>query len=204
MIVQALAFYVFAAVAILAGVMVISARNPVHSVLFLILAFFNGAGLFVLMGAEFLAMILVVVYVGAVAVMFMFVVMMLDINFAELRQGFLRYLPIGAVVGLVLLAELLIILGGWTLAPNARLAEAAATPAVTEISNTHALGQLIYTHYIYLFQAAGVILLIAMIGAIVLTHRQRPGVRRQDIARQVARRPQDTIEIRKIPSGKGV
>ncbi len=123
MIVQALAFYVFAAVAILAGVMVISARNPVHSVLFLILAFFNGAGLFVLMGAEFLAMILVVVYVGAVAVMFMFVVMMLDINFAELRQGFLRYLPIGAVVGLVLLAELLIILGGWTLSPNARLAE---------------------------------------------------------------------------------
>jgi NADH-quinone oxidoreductase subunit J len=204
MIVQALAFYVFAAVAILAGVMVISARNPVHSVLFLILAFFNGAGLFVLMGAEFLAMILVVVYVGAVAVMFMFVVMMLDINFAELRQGFLRYLPIGAVVGLVLLAELLIILGGWTLSPNARLAEAAATPAVTEISNTHALGQLIYTHYIYLFQAAGVILLIAMIGAIVLTHRQRPGVRRQDIARQVARRPQDTIEIHKIPSGKGV
>jgi NADH-quinone oxidoreductase subunit J len=204
MIVQALAFYVFAAVAILAGVMVISARNPVHSVLFLILAFFNGAGLFVLMGAEFLAMILVVVYVGAVAVMFMFVVMMLDINFAELRQGFLRYLPIGAVVGLVLLAELLIILGGWTLSPNARLAEAAATPAVTEISNTHALGQLIYTHYIYLFQAAGVILLIAMIGAIVLTHRQRPGVRRQDIARQVARRPQDTIEIHKIPSGRGV
>ena len=204
MIVQALAFYVFAAVAILAGVMVISARNPVHSVLFLILAFFNGAGLFVLMGAEFLAMILVVVYVGAVAVMFMFVVMMLDINFAELRQGFLRYLPIGAVVGLVLLAELLIILGGWTLSPNARLAEAAATPAVTEISNTHALGQLIYTHYIYLFQAAGLILLIAMIGAIVLTHRQRPGVRRQDIARQVARRPRDTIEIHKIPSGKGV
>ena len=205
MIVQALAFYVFAAVVILAGVMVISARNPVHSVLFLILAFFNGAGLFVLMGAEFLAMILVVVYVGAVAVMFMFVVMMLDINFAELRQGFLRYMPIGAVIGLVLLAELLIILGGWTLAPSAQRAEAAAaTPAVTEISNTHALGQLIYTHYIYLFQAAGVILLIAMIGAIVLTHRRRPGVRRQDIGRQIARRPQDTIEIHKIPSGKGV
>jgi NADH-quinone oxidoreductase subunit J len=205
MIVQALAFYVFAAVAILAGVMVISARNPVHSVLFLILAFFNGAGLFVLMGAEFLAMILVVVYVGAVAVMFMFVVMMLDINFAELRQGFLRYVPIGGVVGLVLLAELLIILGGWTLAPNAHLAEAAAaTPAATEITNTHALGLLLYTHYIYLFQAAGVILLIAMIGAIVLTHRQRPDVRRQDIAQQVARRPQDTIEIHKIPSGKGI
>ena len=203
MIVQALAFYVFATVAIVAGVMVISARNPVHSVLFLILAFFNGAGLFVLMGAEFLAMILVVVYVGAVAVMFMFVVMMLDIDFAELRQGFLRYVPIGGVVGLVLLAELLIMLGGWTLAPTARLAEA-ATPAATKISNTHALGQLIYTHYIYLFQAAGVILLIAMIGAIVLTHRRRPGVRRQVIARQVARGPRDTIELHKIPSGKGI
>jgi NADH-quinone oxidoreductase subunit J len=205
MIVQALAFYVFASVAILAGVMVISSRNPVHSVLYLILAFFNAAGLFVLMGAEFLAMILVVVYVGAVAVMFMFVVMMLDINFAELRQGFLRYVPIGGLIGLVLLAELLIILGGWTLSPAAQTTEAvAATPATTEVTNTHALGQLIYTHYIYLFQIAGLILLIAMIGAIVLTHRQRPGVRRQDISRQVARRPADTIEIRKIPSGTGV
>lgn len=205
MVVQALAFYLFASVAILAGVMVISARNPVHSVLYLILAFFNAAGLFVLMGAEFLAMILVIVYVGAVAVMFMFVVMMLDINFAELRQGFLRYAPIGAVVGMVLLAELLIILGGWTLSPTARTAEAiAATPAITDVTNTHALGNLIYTHYIYLFQIAGMILLIAMIGAIVLTHRRRPGIRRQDISRQVARRPADTIEIRKIPSGKGI
>ena len=205
MVVQALAFYLFASVAILAGVMVISARNPVHSVLYLILAFFNAAGLFVLMGAEFLAMILVVVYVGAVAVMFMFVVMMLDINFAELRQGFLRYAPIGAVVGLILLVELLIILGGWTLSPTARTTEAvAATPAITDVTNTHALGNLIYTHYIYLFQIAGMILLIAMIGAIVLTHRRRPGIRRQDISRQVARRPADTIEIRKIPSGKGI
>lgn len=205
MVVQALAFYLFASLAILAGVMVISARNPVHSVLYLILAFFNAAGLFVLMGAEFLAMILVIVYVGAVAVMFMFVVMMLDINFAELRQGFLRYAPIGAVVGMVLLAELLIILGGWTLSPTAQTAEAiAATPAITDVTNTHALGQLIYTHYIYLFQVAGLILLIAMIGAIVLTHRRRPGIRRQDISRQVARRPADTIEIRKIPSGKGI
>ena len=205
MVVQALAFYLFASVAILAGVMVISARNPVHSVLYLILAFFNAAGLFVLMGAEFLAMILVVVYVGAVAVMFMFVVMMLDINFAELRQGFLRYAPIGAVVGLILLVELLIILGGWTLSPTARTTEAVAvTPAITDVTNTHALGNLIYTHYIYLFQIAGMILLIAMIGAIVLTHRRRPGIRRQDIARQVARRPADTIEIRKIPSGKGI
>ena len=205
MVVQALAFYLFASVAILAGVMVISARNPVHSVLYLILAFFNAAGLFVLMGAEFLAMILVVVYVGAVAVMFMFVVMMLDINFAELRQGFLRYAPIGAVVGLILLVELLIILGGWTLSPTARTTEAVAvTPAITDVTNTHALGNLIYTHYIYLFQIAGMILLIAMIGAIVLTHRRRPGIRRQDISRQVARRPADTIEIRKIPSGKGI
>lgn len=205
MVVQALAFYVFASVAILAGIMVISARNPVHSVLYLILAFFNAAGLFVLMGAEFLAMILLVVYVGAVAVMFMFVVMMLDINFAELRQGFLRYLPIGGLVGLVLLAELLIILGGWTLSPAAHTAEAvAATPATAEVANTHALGRLIYTHYIYLFQVAGLILLIAMIGAIVLTHRRRAGVRRQDVASQIARRPKDTIEIRNIPSGKGI
>jgi NADH-quinone oxidoreductase subunit J len=205
MIVQALAFYVFASVAILAGVMVISARNPVHSVLYLILAFFNAAGLFVLMGAEFLAMILVVVYVGAVAVMFMFVVMMLDINFAEFRQGFLRYVPIGGLIGLVLLAELLIILGGWTLSPVAQTSEAVAvTPAIADVANTHALGRLIYTHYIYLFQVAGLILLIAMIGAIVLTHRRRPGLRRQDIASQVARRPKDTIEIHKIPSGKGI
>lgn len=205
MIVSALAFYVFAAIAIISGAMVVSARNPVHSVLFLILAFFNAAGLFVLMGAEFLAMILVVVYVGAVAVMFMFVVMMLDINFAELRQGFLRYLPIGGLIGLILLVEMLIILGGWQLAPGAELAEPVAViPPPGEVTNTHALGQLLYTHYIFLFQVAGLILLIAMIGAIVLTHRQRPGVRRQDIGQQVARRPADTVEIRKIPTGKGL
>ncbi|MBK8175811.1 MAG: NADH-quinone oxidoreductase subunit J [Rhodospirillales bacterium] len=205
MIVQALAFYIFAAVAILSGLMVISARNPVHSVLFLILAFFNAAGLFVLLGAEFLAMILVVVYVGAVAVMFMFVVMMLDINFAELRQGFLRYLPIGGLVGMILLVELLVILGGWKLSPAASSAVATTVaPALDNVSNTDALGRLIYTHYLYLFQAAGIVLLIAMIGAIVLTHRQRPGARRQNIARQVNRRPEDTLEIRKVASGKGV
>jgi NADH:ubiquinone oxidoreductase subunit 6 (chain J) len=205
MLVQALAFYVFAAILVLSGLMVISARNPVHSVLFLILAFFNAAGLFVLLGAEFLAMILVVVYVGAVAVMFMFVVMMLDINFVELRQGFLRYLPVGGLIGLILLVELLLILGSWTLAPDATATEATAMmPPVGEVTNTHALGQLIYTHYIYLFQAAGLILLIAMIGAIVLTHRQRPGVRRQNISRQVGRRPEDTVEVRKVPTGKGV
>ncbi len=205
MIISALAFYVFAAIAIVSGVMVVAARNPVHSVLFLILAFFNAAGLFVLMGAEFLAMILVVVYVGAVAVMFMFVVMMLDINFAELRQGFLRYLPIGGLIGLILLVEMLAVLAGWQLGPEARVVETiAAAPPATEVTNTHALGQLLYTHYIYLFQVAGLILLIAMIGAIVLTHRRRPGVRRQNIGRQIARRPADSIEIRKIPTGKGL
>ena len=202
----AIAFYVLAAIAIVSAFAVIAARNPVHSVLFLILTFFNAAGLFVLLGAEFLAMILVVVYVGAVAVMFMFVVMMLDINFAALRQGFIRYLPIGAVIGLVLLAELLIILGGWTMAPHAMAQDAAGNLAQggPALSNTRALGQLLYTHYIYLFQAAGMILFTAMVGAIVLTHRQRVGPRRQDIGRQVNRRPKDTIEVRKVPSGKGV
>ena len=202
MIVQAIAFYVFASVAVAAGVLVISARNPVHSVLFLILAFFNAAGLFVLLGAEFLAMILVVVYVGAVAVLFLFVVMMLDINFAELRQGFLQYLPIGALVGLVLLVELFLVVGSWQLAPD--MPVAAVQAGVDPVSNTHALGAVLYTNYLYLFQAAGIILLVAMIGAIVLTHRRRVGVRRQNIARQVARSPADTIEIRKVLSGKGL
>jgi NADH-quinone oxidoreductase subunit J len=202
MIVQAIAFYVFACVAVAAGVLVISARNPVHSVLFLILAFFNAAGLFVLLGAEFLAMILVVVYVGAVAVLFLFVVMMLDINFAELRQGFLQYLPIGALVGLVLLVELFLVVGSWQFAPD--IPVAAAQAGIAPVSNTHALGAVLYTQYLYLFQAAGIILLVAMIGAIVLTHRRRVGVRRQNIAEQVARSPGDTIEIRKVPSGKGL
>ncbi len=204
MIIQAIAFYLFAVIAVGSAIMVISARNPVHSVLFLILVFFNAAGLFVLMGAEFLAMILVIVYVGAVAVMFMFVVMMLDINFAELRQGFLRYLPIGGLIGLILLGELLVILGGWTLAPEALREVAAPVPSVHEVTNTAALGHLIYTHYLLLFQVAGLVLLVAMIGAIVLTHRRRPGVRRQSIAAQVNRRPQDSLEIRKVPSGKGI
>jgi NADH-quinone oxidoreductase subunit J len=202
MIVQALAFYVFAFVTVASGVAVISARNPVHSVLFLILAFFNAAGLFVLQGAEFLAMILIIVYVGAVAVLFLFVVMMLDIDFAELRRGFLRYLPIGGVIGLVFLGELLIILGGWALSPAAK--SAVAAPAPVGVSNTRALGELIYTHYIYLFQAAGIILLVAMIGAIVLTHRRRSGVRRQNIADQVARRAEDSVEVRKVEVGKGI
>ena len=204
MIVQALAFYMFAIVVVAAGVMVISARNPVHSVLFLILAFFNAAGLFVLLGAEFIAMILVVVYVGAVAVLFLFVVMMLDIGFAEMRQGFLHYLPIGGLVGIVLLAELLAIAGGWLFAPAAGDARAFPTPPPDQVTNTHALGSILYTDYIYLFQGAGMVLLVAMVGAIVLTLRARPGVRKQRIADQLRRRPADTIEVKKVQPGSGV
>ncbi len=202
MIVQALAFYLFATVTLAAGVMVISARNPVHSVLFLILAFFNSAGLFVLMGAEFLAMILVVVYVGAVAVLFLFVVMMLDINFVRLREGFLQYLPVGALIGLILLVELGLVFATWALAPAAA-GIAAPMPPPAAVSNTVALGRQLYTDYFYPFQAAGMILLVAMVGAIVLTLRPRPGVRRQSIAAQVARRREDAIEIRKVTTGSG-
>ena len=203
MVIQALAFYLFAALAVASGVMVISARNPVHSVLFLILAFFNSAGLFVLIGAEFLAMILVVVYVGAVAVLFLFVVMMLDINFAELREGFLQYLPIGALIGLILAAELILIFGTWVVAPDAGQTLTAPILPPDQLTNTHALGQIIYTEYIYLFQASGLILLIAMIGAIVLTLRHRPGVRRQKIADQVSRRREDVVEVRDVTTGSG-
>ncbi|MSP79636.1 MAG: NADH-quinone oxidoreductase subunit J [Rhodospirillales bacterium] len=199
--IQALAFYMFALTAVLSALLVVSVRNPVHSVLFLILAFFNAAGLFVLAGAEFLAMILVVVYVGAVAVLFMFVVMMLDIDFVVLRQGFMNYLPLGALVGIVMLVELAVVLAGWRAAPYARF-PAAPTPG--DINNTQAIGEVLYTHYAYLFQAAGMILLVAMVGAIVLTHRERTGVRRQDIAEQIARRPADTVELKKVESGKGI
>lgn len=202
MIVQGLLFYLFAGVGVAAGVMVISARNPVHSVLFLILAFFNGAGLFLLLGAEFLAMILVIVYVGAVAVLFLFVVMMLDINFAELRQGFLNYLPIGTVIGLILLVELVLVIAGWGMAPGATAAAAAPAPAAGTVTNTQALGALFYTRYIYLFQTAGLILLVAMIGAIVLTLRRRKGVRKQVVAAQVARGR--TVELRDVPVRGGV
>jgi NADH-quinone oxidoreductase subunit J len=203
-IVQALVFYLFSTVAIGAAVMVISARNPVHSVLFLILAFFNAAGLFVLMGAEFIAMILVVVYVGAVAVLFLFVVMMLDISFVEMRQGFLQYFPIGAFVGIGLLAELLFVTGGWLLAPQISGTRAYPTPSPDQITNTDALGRILYTDYIYLFQGAGMVLLVAMVGAIVLTLRTRPGVRKQRIADQLDRRRENTIEIRKVQSGSGI
>jgi NADH-quinone oxidoreductase subunit J len=202
MIIQALAFYLFAAVAVASGVMVIGARNPVHSVLFLILAFFNSAGLFVLLGAEFLAMILVVVYVGAVAVLFLFVVMMLDINFVALREGFLRYMPIGALIGLILLAELVLVFGAWAVAPSAT--HLAVVPVRPDLTNAQALGRVLYTNYFYLFQTAGLILLVAMIGAIVLTLRQREGVRRQRIGVQVNRRRADTIEVKDVPTGSGI
>jgi NADH-quinone oxidoreductase subunit J len=204
MIIQTIAFYAFAAVTVASAVMVISARNPVHSVLFLILAFFNAAGLFVLMGAEFIAMILVIVYVGAVAVLFLFVVMMLDINFVELRQGFLQYLPIGALVGLVLLAELVMIFGSWIVAPDSADRAASLTPLLTETANTNALGQILYTDYVYLFQVSGLILLVAMIGAIVLTLRSREGVKRQRIGAQISRSREDSVEIKHVEPGSGV
>ena len=204
MIVQTIMFYLFAVIAVASGVMVVSARNPVHSVLFLILAFFNSAGLFVLLGAEFLAMILVIVYVGAVAVLFLFVVMMLDIDFAELRSGVARYLPIGAVIGFILLAELMLILGGWVIAPGIVGLEAARLPAgAAALTNTRALGDLIYTRYIFAFQTAGMILLVAMIGAIVLTLRHRVGVRRQSIPTQLARSRTESVAIVKVKLREG-
>jgi NADH-quinone oxidoreductase subunit J len=185
--------------------MVVSAKNPVHSVLFLILAFFNSAGLFVLLGAEFLAMILVIVYVGAVAVLFLFVVMMLDIDFAELRSGFMRYLPIGALVGVILLVELVFfVLLNWVIAPGiAGLGAAPLPPSAAAVSNTRALGDLLYTRYIFAFQAAGLILLVAMIGAIVLTLRQRVGVRRQSVPQQLARTRAEAVALVKVPLGGG-
>jgi NADH-quinone oxidoreductase subunit J len=204
MVLQAIAFYVFSMVAILAGLFVISSRNPVHSVLFLILAFFNAAGLFVLLGAELLAMTLVIVYVGAVAVLFLFVVMMLDINFTELRQGFLNYLPFGALIGLALLAELVFVLGIWQFSGLAPENAAAPTPPIDAVSNAEALGQIIYTQYAYFFQAAGIILLIAMIGAIVLTLRTREGVKRQNIAAQVGRTREASVEIKEVQPGQGL
>jgi NADH-quinone oxidoreductase subunit J len=202
MVIQALAFYLFSLVAVASGVMVIAARNPVHSVLFLILAFFNAAGLFVLMGAEFLAMILIVVYVGAVAVLFLFVVMMLDINFQRMRQGFLRYLPVGAAVGLFLLFELVLTVGAWVGAPDG--AQTRPTPPIAEMTNTEALGRILYTDYVYLFQASGLVLLVAMIGAIVLTLRQRDGVRRQAVGAQLARTKAESVEVVKVRPGSGV
>jgi NADH-quinone oxidoreductase subunit J len=202
--VQAIIFYLFASIVTLSALMTILARNPVHSVLWLVLAFFNAAGLFLLLGAEFLAMILVIVYVGAVAVLFLFVVMMLDIDFAELRAGFAKYLPFGLLLAFILLTELVLIGGAWTFADFAPTVKAAPVAAAAGLSNTQALGGLIYTRYVYIFQGAGMVLLVAMIGAIVLTHRQRPGVRRQNISAQVARQPADAVSLVKVESGKGV
>jgi len=204
MIVYALFFYLFASVCIASAVMVVASKNPVHSVLFLILAFVNASGLFILMGAEFLAMILVVVYVGAVAVLFLFVVMMLDVDFAELRQGALQYLPIGALVGIVFLAELLLVVGAWTIAPAITESIAAPIPPFYSVTNTEALGHVLYTRYVFFFQAAGVILLVAMIGAIVLTLRHKPNIKRQNISQQVARTREDAIEVVKVRPGQGL
>ncbi len=204
MVLQTFFFYLFAAVTVASAFMVISSRNPVHSVLFLILAFFNAAGLFLLLGAEFLSMILVVVYVGAVAVLFLFVVMMLDVDFSELRQGFLQYLPIGALIGIVLLIELVMVVGTWTIAPEISAAPVVPIPALADKTNVQAIGELLYTRYVYFFQAASLVLLVAMIGAIVLTLRHKVGVKRQSIPAQNARTPKTAIEIRKVPSRKGI
>ena len=204
MLFPALFFYLFAGVCISAAIMVIAARNPVHSVLFLILAFVNAAALFILLGAEFLAMILIIVYVGAVLVLFLFVVMMLDVDFAELRQGFLQYLPIGAFLGAILLIELVLVLVGWTIGPNAQQMVAAPIPPAASALNAQALGHVLYTRYVYYFEAAGIVLLVAMIGAIVLTLRRKPGVKRQSIADQVARTPRTAIELRQVRPGQGI
>ena len=204
MILPALFFYLFAGVCIASAFMVIAARNPVHSVLFLILAFVNASGLFVLMGAEFLAMILIVVYVGAVAVLFLFVVMMLDVDFASLRKGAQQYLPIGALVGGILLVELVVFLGGWVIRPEVSQAITTPIPSLSGTTNTAALGQILYTRYIYFFQAAGLVLLVAMIGAIVLTLHHKPRARRQDPGAQVARNKSSAIEVVKVKSGQGL
>lgn len=200
----AIFFYVFASVTVASGLMVISSKNPVHSVLFLILAFVNAAGLFVLMGAEFLAMILIIVYVGAVAVLFMFVTMMLDVDFAELRDGFLQYLPVGVLVGLVMLAELVLVVGSWGAAGSMPRTQGSA-PIPADVTNAEAIGRVLYTDHLLLFQAAGLVLLTAMIGAIVLTLRERRmDVKRQDIATQVGRRPEAAIAVVKAPTGQGI
>ena len=204
MILQALAFYVFAAITVASAAMVVVSRNPVYSVLFLILAFFNAAGLFLLIGAEFIAMILVIVYVGAVAVLFLFVVMMLDINLVEIREGFLKYLPVGAMIGVVLLAEILLALGVLGAGSTTMAALNKQGAQVLAIDNTRAIGRVLYTQYFYLFQVAGLVLLVAMIGAIVLTLRTRPGVRRQNIGDQINRTKEQSMTVVKVPTRGGV
>lgn len=202
MILPALFFYLFAGVCVASAVMVIVSRNPVHSVLFLILAFVNASGLFILMGAEFLGMILIVVYVGAVAVLFLFVIMMLDVDFTELREGFLEYLPFGLVIGAIFLAELLLVGGGWVINPD--IAKSATSTIPANVSNTEALGLVLYTTYIHYFQIAGMVLLVAMIGAIVLTLRHKVSVKRQDINVQNARTPELAMSVRTVASGQGL
>ncbi|RAI00675.1 NADH-quinone oxidoreductase subunit J [Acuticoccus sediminis] len=204
MTIASLFFYLFAVVMVASALMVISSRNPVHSVLFLILAFLNGAGIFMMTGAEFLALILIVVYVGAVLVLFLFVVMMLDVDFAELRQGVMQYLPVGALVGVVLLVELILVLGAYTLAPTVADQVVVPIPPPTEISNTEALGLVLYTRYAFYFQVCGLILLVAMIGAIVLTLRHREIAKRQNIGAQVQRTREESIEVRDVASGRGL
>lgn len=201
--IEAAAFYLFSAVLLFSAVMVVTVRNPVHAVLFLVLAFFNAAGLFVLLGAEFVAMILVIVYVGAVAVLFLFVVMMLDINLVGLRQGAGRFMSLGGVLGAVLLAELIVLYSAWVSAPDHIKNLASPTPDAAQIENTKALGRILYTEYVFAFQVSGLILLVAMIGAIVLTHRIRPGVRRQKIGDQVSRKQADVLDIQSVSPGSG-
>jgi NADH-quinone oxidoreductase subunit J len=200
--IAALFFYLFAGLCVASAFMVIAARNPVHSVLYLILAFVNAAGLFVMMGAEFLAMILIVVYVGAVAVLFLFVVMMLDVDFAELKQGALQYLPIGLLIAGIFLAELFLVVGAWVIGPG--LPQAIVSPIPGNISNTEAIGLVLYTQYVYFFEVAGMILLVAMVGAIVLTLQHRERVRRQIIAVQNARTPAMSVEVVKVRKGHGL
>jgi len=202
MILPALFFYLFAGVCVASAVMVIVSRNPVHAVLFLILAFVNASGLFMLLGAEFLAMILVVVYVGAVAVLFLFVIMMLDVDFNQLREGFIEYLPVGILIGAVFLAELLLVAGGWIINPS--ISKAITSPTPTDISNTAALGLVLYTRYIHYFQLAGMVLLVAMIGAIVLTLQHKAKVKRQDINVQNARTRDMAMSVRKVAVGQGL
>ncbi len=206
--IQVLAFYLFASIVVLSAVLTITARNPVHSVLWLILAFFNAAGLMLILGAEFIAMMLVIVYVGAVAVLFLFVVMMLNIDFAEARQGFTKYLPFGLLIAAILVAETLFATAAWQAGPIILENRAGVTPPSSGLGampNIEALGALIYTKYVYVFEGAGLVLLVAMIGAIVLTHRARGGVKAQNISRQVQRRPQDAVRIVKdVVVGAGV
>jgi NADH-quinone oxidoreductase subunit J len=202
--IQGAFFYLFSFVAIASAVMVIAGRNPVHSVLFLILAFVNAAALFLLTGAEFLAMILIVVYVGAVAVLFLFVVMLLDVDFTELRSGVAQYAPIGTLIGVIFAAELIVVLGGYTFAPQLAATVTQPIPNLATRNNTQALGDILYTSYAFYFQISGLILLVAMIGAIVLTLRRRDGIQRQDMAAQVRRTPETAIEIVKVESGKGL